>query len=104
TPEKARFASSDDLLYVLIEAVDSLGTPCPWDSRKVTASVTGPAEIVGIDAGNPMCFETIADAEQSRFVGKAMRVLRSRPGVESEEVQVTVQAEGLKAGTFVCKK
>lgn len=103
TPEKARFASSDDLLYVLIEAVDSLGTPCPWDSRKVTASVTGPAEIVGIDAGNPMCFETIADAEQSLFFGKAMLVLRSKPGIESEEVKATVQAEGLKAGIISLK-
>jgi len=102
TPEKGRFASGDDLIYVLIEAVDSIGTPCPWDSRKVSASVTGPAEIVGIDAGNPMCFETIADAEQSLFYGKAVLVLRSRPGVETGTVKLSVQAEGLKEGFFVC--
>ncbi|MBQ2821674.1 MAG: DUF4982 domain-containing protein [Thermoguttaceae bacterium] len=96
TPEKKQFADDDDLIYVLAEAVDENGVPCPWDERKIRAKVTGPAELVGIDAGNPMCFETIPDAEHSLFFGKAVLVLRSRSGEGNVLLEVT--ADGLESG------
>ena len=102
TPDLKEFRSDDDLIYVQIEAVDENGTLCPWDDRKVTASVTGPAELVGIDAGNPMCFETIPDAEHSLFFGKAVLVLRSQPG--NGDICLEVRADGLKKGVLDLKK
>ena len=96
TPEKKQFADDDDLIYVLAEAVDENGVPCPWDERKIRAKVTGPAELVGIDAGNPMCFETIPDAEHSLFFGKAVLVLRSRSGEGNVLLEVT--ADDLESG------
>jgi beta-galactosidase len=82
-------ADGHDLSYVMVEAVDNEGNPCPLASDKVTFKLDGHAEIAGIGNGNPLSMEPFQDSEHSLFYGKAMLVLRS---VERKTGTVTVTA------------
>lgn len=81
--------------------MDADGNVCPWDNRKISVTVMGPAELVGIDAGNPLSLETITDAEHSLFFGKGMIVLRSTP--TRGDVRLEVHADGVKSAEVTIK-
>ncbi len=101
---KVGFRSDDDLVYVLAESVDKDGTVCPLDNRVVSVSIDGPAELVGIANGNSIGMDPFTDAAHPLFYGKAMIVLRSRPGLnpESGSVQLTATSVGVeKAKTTI---
>ena len=99
TPESTEFRSDDDLCYVLAEAVDANGNLCPNEMRAFSVEVKGPAKLVGIGNGNPMGYDSLADAKHFLFYGKAMIVLRSCPTQETGDaasVRVSVSSEGVK--------
>ncbi len=91
--EKLRFESDDDLIYVNIDAVDADGTLCPMDSTRFEAQVEGDAELVGISNGDPIDYDSFADATHSLFYGKATLVIRNRKG--GQRAKLTVKAQGL---------
>ena len=102
SPEKEQFDGDDDLVYVNIEAIDSEGTLCPDDMTPFTASVEGGAELLGIANGNPIDYDSFADASHRLFYGKATLVMRSLPG--SEPVRLTVKADELPDSVLVIRR
>jgi beta-galactosidase len=90
-------ASGEDLSYILVEAVDEKGTPCPLAENMVTFDVEGPAEIAGVGNGNPLSLEPFQADHRRLFHGKAMLILRSLDG-QSGDILVTARSEGLKDG------
>ena len=93
TPDREKIsADGNDLSYVMVEAVDNEGNPCPLASDMVTFKLDGPAVIAGIGNGNPLSMEPFQDSERSLFYGKAMLVLRSIEG-KTGSVTVTATAE-----------
>ena len=97
-PEKERFESDDDLVYVNIEAVDSEGVLCPNDMTRFNARVEGAAILVGISNGNPIDYDSFADSSHSLFYGKATLVLRS--AADGQNVRLIVSADGLPDSTL----
>ncbi len=94
TPDRAKIAADGyDLSFVLVEAVDSEGNPCPLADDIVAFRVDGPAEIAGIGNGNPLSMESFQLPKHSLFHGKAMLVLRSLDG-QSGAVTVHAAADG----------
>lgn len=84
----------DDLCYIQVEAVDANGTVCPKSDAVIDFRVTGPAEIVAVGNGNPRGYDCLTDATHPLFYGKAMLILRSKPGNKGE-IKVYARAEGL---------
>jgi beta-galactosidase len=96
TPDRREIAADGyDLSYVLVEAVDNEGNPCPLAEDRVAFAVDGPAEIAGIGNGNPLSMEPFKASRHSLFYGKAMLILRSLEG-EAATVKVTATADGCK--------
>ena len=94
TPDRNTISADGyDLSYILVEAVDKEGNPCPIADDMVTFKLEGPAEIAGIGNGNPLSMEPFQDSEHSLFFGKAMLVLRSKEG-KSGSVTITATADG----------
>jgi len=94
TPDRTEIAADGyDLSYVLVEALDSEGNPCPLEGGMVEFSINGPAEITGIGNGNPLSMEPFRSSEHSLFHGKAMLILRSLKG-KSGHVEITAAADG----------
>jgi beta-galactosidase len=95
TPDRNKLnASGDDLAYILVEALDADGTPCPLADDTVHFDVTGPAEIAGVGNGNPLSYEPFQADYRKLFYGKAMLILRTQKG-QSGTIRVTATAEGI---------
>lgn len=86
-------ADGYDLSYVLIEAVDKNGNPCPLADHQVEFKLKGEGSIAGVGNGNPQSFEPFQSNQVKLFYGKAMLILKSthRAGT----LEVTASASGL---------
>ncbi len=98
TPDRKELAASgEDLCYILVEALDAKGTLCPLADNLVRFKVNGPAEIAGVGNGNPLSIEPFQADYRKLFFGKAMLILRTKPG-QTGRVQVTASSDGLTSG------
>ena len=63
TPDRKDLkATGEDLCYILVEALDANDVLCPLADNLIKFNVVGPAEIAGIDNGNPLSYEPFQDA------------------------------------------
>jgi beta-galactosidase len=98
TPDRKTIsADGQDLSYVLIEAFDKNGNPCPLAENEIQLSVEGAARIAGVGNGNPQSFDAFQSNRVRLFYGKAMLILGSLDTKTS--VKVTAISEGLLKGT-----
>ena len=82
-----------ELTYITVDVLDRSGTLVP-DARDVlTFSVTGPARIVGTDAGDPTSHVPFYSPELPAFHGKASAIVK-RTG--EGPITVTVKGKGLR--------
>lgn len=86
-------ADGMDLSYILAEAVDKNGNPCPLADNLLKISVTGPVEIAGVGNGNPQSVEEFKSDQIKLFYGKAMIIVKS--GFQTGEAKVTVSADNI---------
>jgi beta-galactosidase len=93
-------ASGEDLCYVTVEALDERGDVQPLAMNLVRFNVEGPAEIAGIDNGNPLSMAPIQASEGKLFYGKSLVVLRTRDGAAGE-IRIKAESDGLTAATAV---
>ena len=95
TPDRKELkASGDDLCYILVEALDANDTLCPLADNSIKFKVDGPAEIAGIDNGNPLSYESFQDDSHKLFFGKAMLILRTKEG-QTGDIRTTAESDGL---------
>jgi len=96
TPDRANLSADGyDLSYILVEASDSAGTPCPLADNLVTFDIEGPAEIAGVGNGNPLSFELFQANYRHLFYGKAMLIIRTHSG-EPGRIRITAKSEGIE--------
>jgi hypothetical protein len=97
TPDRQELAATgEDLCYILVEARDEQGTLCPLADNLIRFQVEGPAEIAGVGNGNPLSVEPFQADYRKLFCGKAMLILRSKPG-PGGAVRVTAASDALKS-------
>ncbi|KAI0882571.1 glycoside hydrolase family 2 protein [Annulohypoxylon maeteangense] len=92
----------DDLSFVTVTVVDEAGTTAPEATNAITFSITGPAEIVSTDNGNPADFTAFPSLTRKAFAGLALAVVRSKPGAPGE-ITVRAQADGLEGAEIVLR-
>ena len=84
-----------DLAFIELALTDDQGNVVPIDSRRVSFSIDGPAELVGFCNGDPTDWTCMQDLNQRFFNGRLLAVVRGKRG-ESGTATVTVRASGLK--------
>ncbi|KAI1210500.1 glycoside hydrolase family 2 protein [Annulohypoxylon truncatum] len=89
-----------DLSFITVAVVDETGTTVPEANNAITFSISGPAEIVSTDNGNPADFTAFPSLTRNAFSGLALAVVRSLPGA-SGEITVRAQADGLEGAEVV---
>ena len=87
----ALWDSQEGTSYVI---KDAQGNVVPTDSRKVSFSIEGPADLVGFCNGNPIDHTCMQDVNQKFFNGRILAIVRGQRG-GSGAASVTVKAEGL---------
>ena len=85
--------SRDELVFVKVSLADANGVPVPRDSRRVSFSVDGPAEIVAVGNSNPRGTDSFKDVSSHPLCnGRAGLAVRR---IGSGEVVLRASAEGL---------
>ena len=85
-----------DLSHLELSLKDAKGNVVPTDSRKVSFSIDGPAELIGFCNGDPTDWTSMQDHKQRFFNGRLLAIVRGKRG-ESGTATITVKAEGLPA-------
>lgn len=95
TPDrKTIVGDARDISHIELVITDAQGNVVPTDNRKVSFSVSGPAELPGFCNGNPIDHTGMTNPNQKFFNGKIMAVVRAKRNSEGSAI-VTVKAEGL---------
>ena len=103
TPDRIELnATGDDLCYILIEALDANGTPCPLAENLIKFKVEGPGEIAGADNGNPLSFEPFQDDKHKLFFGKAVLIVRTKEG-QAGNIRIVAESDGLTSAEATVK-
>ncbi|MEY2927993.1 MAG: hypothetical protein RL367_2470 [Pseudomonadota bacterium] len=94
-------ADRQALSYVAIDVIDAKGRIIPDDKRKISLSMSGPAELIGFGSANPVAVGSFQSNEAQCFHGRAMAILRStgKPGT----VRIEARSDGLKSATAMVK-
>ena len=75
-------ADGTDLVFVTVSIVDQTGLVVPNARNALHFEISGPAEIVATDNGNPADQTSFQSLERNAFNGLALVVLRAKAGVE----------------------
>lgn len=94
-PARSRTYSSEDIVFVDVKVADRDGNMVPTASDRLRFSVSGPGEIVAVDAGDATCHTPFRSDEIKAFGGLASVIVR-RTG--SGTVILRAESEGLEAG------
>jgi beta-galactosidase len=89
-------ADGKDLSYVTVTIADKDGLPVPTANNQVSFELSGPAEIVATDNGDPTSLDSFQAPERKAFNGLALVIIRSKPG-ETGAVTLRATSEGLRS-------
>ncbi len=94
TPDRSTIhADGMDLSYILVEAYDKDGNPCPLADNLIDLAISGPGHVAGVGNGNPQSFDPFQASEVKLFYGKAMLIICSDS--KKGEVKITATSQGL---------
>ena len=91
-------ADGADLSFVTVKVVDAHGDVVPDASHPVKFSVSGPADIAGVDNGDAASLLPVQADKMKAFSGQCLVILRSRPGLGGM-IALTATADGLPPAT-----
>jgi beta-galactosidase len=98
TPDRTVIAADGkDLSFVTLTVADSERRMVPRSMNTVRFEITGPAEIVATDNGNPTDMTPFPSKERSAFNGLALAIIRAKRG-QAGRIVVTAKSAGLQDG------
>ena len=86
------------LVFVNVEMLDKDGHLNPMADTQLTASVTGPAEVIAFGNADIKDCDVLTDNRQRTWKGRALLVLKTKG--KAGKITVKVQGEGLKQASF----
>ncbi len=95
-------ADGQDLSYVTVAVADKEGVLVPRAKNHIKFQIEGPGEIVATDNGDPTSFESFQAPERNAFNGRALVIVRARPG-QTGPIKLTASADGLTSGSIKIK-
>lgn len=99
TADRAAIAASrGDLSYVVVEVVDKAGVRVPNARVRLSATVSGAAELAAFGTGDPNDVGSFHQPTRTTFEGRAVAVVRPKSGAAGKAT-LTVTAPGLPAAT-----
>lgn len=95
TPDRKIIKSDGlDLSFILVEAFDKNGNPCPLAENQIKISISGPGRIAGVGNGNPQSMDPFQSDFVKLFAGKALIVVGA--GFEKGEIKLTATGTDLE--------
>ena len=91
-----------DLYYIDVKLTDKKGNFAPAACNELKCSVTGPGEILAVDAGDPTCLTPFHSDTIKAFNGLASVIIKVKPGAKGKIV-VTATSDNLKKSRIKIK-
>ena len=91
-------ADGNDLSFVTVDILDSVGNPVPYADNLVNFGLTGDAFIEGVDNGSQTSHEPFKANYRKAFNGKCLVVIRS--GNKPGNVELIVTSDGLEPASL----
>lgn len=91
-------ADGEDLCFVTVETLDANGYPVENAADYVTAKISGPGRILGMDNGDSTDYDAYKTNVRKLFSGKLLIVIGSIE--EAGEIELTVSGEGLESASL----
>ena len=82
-----------DLAYILIEAFDRNGNPCPLANNRIDLEIKWQGTIAGVGNGNLQSLDPFQADFANLFYGKAMAIVRS--GLSKGEIEINARSKGI---------
>ena len=95
-------ADGVDLVYVTLRVTDANGFTVPTAKDQVRFEVSGPADLVATDNGDPTDQTRFASAERAAFNGLALAIIRPHAGAGGP-ITVRATGAGLSEATMTIK-
>ena len=92
-------ADGRDLSFVTVTVTDKNGRLVPRAKNLIHFALEGPGEIIAVDNGDATSFESFQAKERHAYNGKALVVVRSRPGVAGG-IALKASAPGLSSAAL----
>ncbi|MBO9618164.1 MAG: DUF4982 domain-containing protein [Niabella sp.] len=86
---------SERVYQVAVQLVDKQGNPVKTDDKELTCTVSGPAELLGLEAGDNRDMGDYTDNKQKTFQGRLMAYIK-RNG-KAGPIRVSFSAQGIKS-------
>jgi beta-galactosidase len=93
-------ADGTDLAFITITVADSAGTLVARSHPRIKFEVSGPADLIATDNGDPTSLESFQSPERAAFNGLALVIVRTKAG-ERGKITVKATSAGLESGTVV---
>ncbi|SFU66589.1 beta-galactosidase [Pustulibacterium marinum] len=91
-------ADGSDLSFITVNITDKNGTIAPRANHKISFSVEGPGEIVGVASGDPTNHESFKGTSHKALNGKCLVIVQSTE--KAGTIQLTASADGLATNTI----
>ena len=90
-------ASTRGVAHVAVRVVDAQGVPVPDAANAVTFELSGPAQLLAVDNGDPAGHDAFQTDHVAAFHGQALALVQAgRAGGGAGRVRVAARAAGLK--------
>lgn len=101
TADRAKIdADGNDLSFITVKVVDRNGIMLPQADNNISFSISGPAEIVATDNGNPADLVAFPSKGRKAFSGMALVIVRSK-NKQPGKIILTAKTPGLKGATLI---
>ena len=95
TPDRTMLnADGQDLAFITVELTDANGILNPLANNELTATVSGPATLIGFGNADIKDCDRYTDSTHKAWKGRALLVVRSTG--KKGKATITVQGKGLK--------
>ena len=91
-------ADGDDLSFVTARVVDKDGHVCPNADNKIAFEISGPADVIATDNGDPINLESFQSPKHKAFHGLALAIVRAQS--KSGSAKLTATADGLTSNSI----
>ena len=91
-------ADGDDLSFVTARVVDKDGHVCPNADNKIAFEISGPADVIATDNGDPTNLESFQSPKHKAFHGLALAIVRAQS--KSGSAKLTATADGLTSNSI----
>jgi beta-galactosidase len=99
--DRARIkADGQDLSFVTVMIADREGLPVPRSHNRIQFELSGPADIVATDNGDPTNLELFQSQARNAYNGLCLAVIRSQGGTPGV-IKLRAKSPGLGAGEIV---